>query len=66
MWASQVVLAVKNPPADAGDLRDGKFDPWVQGGSHNWTQLTNQAHGVCSVPQLCPTLCGPMEFSRQE
>ena len=22
IWASQVVLAVKNPPADAGDIRD--------------------------------------------
>ena len=22
---------VKNPPANAGDSRDGEFDPWVQG-----------------------------------
>ena len=27
-WASQVVLVVKNMPANAGDVRDG-FDPWV-------------------------------------
>jgi len=26
---SQVVLVVKNPPANAGDIRDG-FDPWVE------------------------------------
>ena len=27
--ASQVVLVVKNPPANAGDMRHG-FDPWVR------------------------------------
>ena len=27
MWASLVVLVVKNPPASAGDKRRG-FDPW--------------------------------------
>ena len=27
-WASQVVLVVKNPPVNAGDLKS-KFDPWV-------------------------------------
>ena len=29
-WASQVALEVKNPPANAGDKRDGGFDPWVR------------------------------------
>ena len=28
MGASQVALTVKNPPANAGDMRRG-FDPWV-------------------------------------
>jgi len=28
-WASQVAL-VKNPPANAGDIRDVGFDPWVR------------------------------------
>ena len=28
-WASQVVLLVKNQPANAGDERYG-FDPWVK------------------------------------
>ena len=34
--ASQVVLVVKNPPANAGDMRCG-FNPWVgsPGGGHN-------------------------------
>ena len=36
--ASQVVLVVKNPPANAEDIRDlGGFDPWVgkiPGGGH--------------------------------
>ena len=27
--ASQVALVVKNPPANASDLRD-RFDPWVR------------------------------------
>ena len=27
--ASQVTLVVKNPPANAGDMR-GRFDPWVR------------------------------------
>ena len=27
LWASQVVLVVKNPPANAGDLRDMAFIP---------------------------------------
>jgi len=29
-WASQVTLVVKNPPANAGDIRDNGFDPWVR------------------------------------
>ena len=28
--ASQVVLVVKNPPANAGDVRDEGFNPWVR------------------------------------
>ena len=28
LWASQLVLVVKNPPAGAGDVRCW-FDPWV-------------------------------------
>ena len=27
--ASQVMLVVKNLPANAGDTREAKFDPWV-------------------------------------
>ena len=27
-WASQVALVIKNPPANAGDMRC-EFDPWV-------------------------------------
>ena len=25
-----MALAVKNPPANAGDVRDCRFDPWVR------------------------------------
>ena len=28
--ASQVATVVKNPPANAGDIRDVGFDPWVR------------------------------------
>ena len=44
MWVSQVVPVVKNPPVNAGDSRDGKFDPWVQGVSEldPVEQLTTQ------------------------
>ena len=39
--ASQVVLVVKNPPANAGDLKRHRFDPWVRklSRSRKW-QLT--------------------------
>ena len=29
-WASQVALVVKKPPANAADVRDVGFDPWVR------------------------------------
>ena len=29
LWDSQVAIVVKNPPANAGDVRDG-FDLWVR------------------------------------
>ena len=37
MWASQVVLVVKNPPANAGDRRDAGLTPGLgrsPGGGH--------------------------------
>ena len=30
LGASQVALVVKNPPANAGDIKSCKFDPWVR------------------------------------
>ena len=29
-WASQVVLVIKNPPANAGSCKRCRFDPWVR------------------------------------
>ena len=59
--ASQVALAVKNPPANAGDKRR-RFDPWVgkipwrkawqpspvflPGGSHGQRSLVTIVHGI--------------------
>ena len=34
IWASQVARVVKNPPANAGDIKRGGFDPWV--GKISW------------------------------
>ena len=37
-WASQVVLVVKNPPANAGDIRDAGLIPGLgrsPGGGHD-------------------------------
>ena len=67
---------VKNPPANAGDSRDGKFDPWVQGVSELDTveQLTTQC--VLSTLVVSDSLGPPwtvalqaplfVGFSRQE
>ena len=30
LGASKVALVVKNPPASAGDVTDGVFNPWVR------------------------------------
>ena len=54
-WASQVVLVVKNPPADAGDVRDVSSIPGSgrsPGGRHGnpwkipWTEGTG---GLLSI-----------------
>ena len=29
-WASQVALVVKNPPANAGEVKRPGFNPWVR------------------------------------
>jgi len=51
MRASQVVLVVKNPLANAGDIRDLEFDPWL--GRIPWRKvgqptpvfLSEESHG---------------------
>ena len=51
----QVLLVVKNPPANTGDMRRG-FDPWVgrsPGGGHGnplqWVFLHGESHGHRSL-----------------
>ena len=48
IWASQVVLVVKNPPADAGDIRDtgsvpgsGRFPRKGNGNRFQYSCLEN-------------------------
>ena len=57
--ASQVVLVVKNPPVNAGDIRHG-FDPWV--GKFPWGRarqptpvfLPGESHGERSLMGYSP------------
>ena len=56
-WASQVVLVVKNPPANAGD---GGFNPWI--GKIPWRRvwqhtsvfLPGESHGQRSLVGYSP------------
>ena len=58
-WASQVALVVKNPPANAGDMRR-RFDPWLK--KISWRRawqptpvfLPGESHGRRSLAG-----CGP-------
>ena len=58
-WASQVVLVVKNPSANAGDKRC-RFDPWV--GKIPWRRawqptpgfLSGESHGQRSLEGYSP------------
>ena len=59
LWASQLVLVVKNPPANAGDIRN-RFDPWV--GKIPWWRkwhptpvfLPRESHGQKSLVGYSP------------
>ena len=59
-WASQVVLVVKNPLANAGDAERRGFDPWV--GKTPWKRawqttpvlLPGESHGQRSLVGYSP------------
>ena len=59
LLTSQVALVVKNPPANAGDVRD-RFDPWV--GKIPWSRkwqptpvyLPGESHGLRSLLGCIP------------
>ena len=59
-WASQVVLVVKNPPTNAGDLKRLEFDPWVR--RIHWGRawqptplfLPGESHGQRSLAGYSP------------
>ena len=45
IYYSQVALVVKNPPTNAGDIRDKGFDPW------RWEDvLAEEMATHCSIP----------------
>ena len=60
MSASQVAFVVKNPPANAGDMRDRAFDPFI--GKIPWRRkwqptpvfLPGKAHGQRSLAGYSP------------
>ena len=58
LWASQVMLVVKNPPADAGEVRDAGLIPWLgrsPGGGHgNPVFLPGESHGQKSLVGYSP------------
>ena len=45
VWASQVVLVVKNLPANAGDIMRLRFDPWV--GKIHWRSAWQPTQYSC-------------------
>ena len=48
-WASQVALAVKNPPASADRLKRHRFDPWVR--KICWRTATHSSLLAWRIPQ---------------
>jgi len=59
-WASQVPLVVENLPANAGNVRDVRFNPWV--GKVPWRRewqpapvfLPGESHGQRSLAGCSP------------
>ena len=62
-WASQLALAVKNPPASAGDIKRCRIDPWV--GKIPWRRnwqptpgfLPGESHGQRNLEGYSPWGC---------
>ena len=60
MWASQVALVVKNPPANAGRQKTRGFDSWV--GKISWRRawqptsvfVPGESHGQRSLVGYSP------------
>ena len=55
-----MALALRDPPANAGDIRDVRFDPWV--GKLSWRRaqqptpvfFPRESHGQRSLAGYCP------------
>jgi len=50
---SQVALVVKNPPANAGDIRDSGSIPGEEMATHS-VFLPGESHGQRNPQRLCP------------
>ena len=53
-WASQVALGVKNPSANAGDIRDKGWWGRSPGGRHSIPLLPGESHGQRSLVDHSP------------
>ena len=56
-WASQVVLVVKNPPADEGDIRDAGSIPGLG-------RYSGESHGKPTPLFLPGESCGQRNLER--
>ena len=73
--AFQVVLVVKNPLTNAGDIKDCLFDPWgwedpLGKGTATHSSIlalrisgTEEPAAAAKSLQSCPTLCDPIDNS---
>ena len=67
-WASQVVLVVKNPPANARGLRDrlstpGSGIPWRRAWQPTPVFLPREYHGQKSLPGYHPQGCKELDMT---
>ena len=73
IWASQVVIVVKNSPANTGDIRDTGLIPGLEGGmaTHSstlawrvpWTEEPATVHGVAKSQTCWATNISPAPWT---
>ena len=64
IWASQVVLVVKNPPASARDIRDISSIPGLGGIPGGPVLLPGESHGWRSLAGYGPYGCKESDMTK--